>query len=296
MLAATGRRVELFDERLTTVTAHQALADGGTPARDHRAVVDQTAAAVLLAAWLEPGRVGIARDRVRSTISPDRRDGGAGPDRRRTRQLDAGAPPTRPGRPPDAGPSGRPSARRRPAPPPVADRRRWSSWRRRGRRGRRGTSGSPREADPSGPPGPGHRHRAEGAGRDQVASTAAVQGGHRQRVRLPDLERSSTPPRALQPGTYAFTPELQLLDGRRRRARPPAPTSSRWSCRPASPWPRWPTGWGSSPVTTRPPSRRWPPAAPCTRPGSRPGSTSLEGLLGTGHLRAWCPARPTPSC
>ena len=50
--------VELFDERLTTVTAHQALADGGTRARGRRDVVDQAAAAVMLTAWLEarPGR------------------------------------------------------------------------------------------------------------------------------------------------------------------------------------------------------------------------------------------------
>ena len=45
--------VELFDERLTTVTAHQALAAGGTRSRQRRAVVDQTAAAVML--------VGLAR-------------------------------------------------------------------------------------------------------------------------------------------------------------------------------------------------------------------------------------------
>ncbi|MGA3148789.1 MAG: Holliday junction resolvase RuvX [Acidimicrobiales bacterium] len=50
--------VELFDERLTTVTAHQALAEGGTRARDRRDIVDQAAAAVMLTAWLEtrPGR------------------------------------------------------------------------------------------------------------------------------------------------------------------------------------------------------------------------------------------------
>jgi putative holliday junction resolvase len=45
--------VELFDERLTTVSAHQALADGGTKERDRRHIVDQAAAAVMLSAWLE---------------------------------------------------------------------------------------------------------------------------------------------------------------------------------------------------------------------------------------------------
>ena len=36
--------VELFDERLTTVSAHQALRAGGTKGHNQRAVVDQTAA------------------------------------------------------------------------------------------------------------------------------------------------------------------------------------------------------------------------------------------------------------
>jgi putative Holliday junction resolvase len=47
------RPVEVFDERFTTVTAHQLLADGGTRSRGRRKVVDQAAAAVLLQAWLE---------------------------------------------------------------------------------------------------------------------------------------------------------------------------------------------------------------------------------------------------
>ncbi len=45
--------VELFDERLTTVSAHQALAAGGTASRRRRHVVDQAAAAVMLSAWLD---------------------------------------------------------------------------------------------------------------------------------------------------------------------------------------------------------------------------------------------------
>jgi putative Holliday junction resolvase len=56
MLETHGVRVELFDERLTTVSAHQALTAGGTRGRDQRAVVDQTAAAVLLMAWLDGRR------------------------------------------------------------------------------------------------------------------------------------------------------------------------------------------------------------------------------------------------
>ena len=56
LLEPHGVRVELFDERLTTVTAHQALTAGGTRGRDQRRVVDQTAAAVLLEAWLDARR------------------------------------------------------------------------------------------------------------------------------------------------------------------------------------------------------------------------------------------------
>jgi putative Holliday junction resolvase len=56
VLDAHGVRVELFDERLTTVSAHRALTAGGTRGRDQRAVVDRTAAAVLLMAWLDGRR------------------------------------------------------------------------------------------------------------------------------------------------------------------------------------------------------------------------------------------------
>jgi putative Holliday junction resolvase len=45
--------VVLFDERLTTVSAHQALAAGGTRSRQRRSVVDRAAATVMLSAWLD---------------------------------------------------------------------------------------------------------------------------------------------------------------------------------------------------------------------------------------------------
>jgi putative Holliday junction resolvase len=48
--------VELFDERLTTVSAHQALAAGGAGGRQRRRVVDQAAATVMLEAWLDGRR------------------------------------------------------------------------------------------------------------------------------------------------------------------------------------------------------------------------------------------------
>ena len=55
--------VRLVDERLTTVSAHQALRASGRPGRQHRRVVDQAAAVVILqtaidAARTAGGRVG----------------------------------------------------------------------------------------------------------------------------------------------------------------------------------------------------------------------------------------------
>ena len=56
LLAPHGVGVELFDERLTTVSAHQALTAGGAGGRQRRQIVDQAAAAVMLEAWLAAGR------------------------------------------------------------------------------------------------------------------------------------------------------------------------------------------------------------------------------------------------
>jgi putative Holliday junction resolvase len=56
LASVVGVPVEPYDERLTTVTAHQALAPrlGG---RARRQVVDKVAAAVLLQAWLDHRRL-----------------------------------------------------------------------------------------------------------------------------------------------------------------------------------------------------------------------------------------------
>ena len=51
--ATTSLPVELYDERLTTVTAHRLLQDGGVAGRSRRQIVDKVAAAVLLQAWLD---------------------------------------------------------------------------------------------------------------------------------------------------------------------------------------------------------------------------------------------------
>jgi len=54
---ATGLPVELWDERLTTVTAEQQLRDLDLDAKARRRVVDQVAAAVMLQAWLDHRRL-----------------------------------------------------------------------------------------------------------------------------------------------------------------------------------------------------------------------------------------------
>jgi putative Holliday junction resolvase len=51
--AATSLPVETYDERFSTVTAERLLREGGRKGKARRSVVDQTAAAVLLQAWLE---------------------------------------------------------------------------------------------------------------------------------------------------------------------------------------------------------------------------------------------------
>ncbi len=51
--AAPGLEVVLFDERLTTASAHRTLAAAGVGGRKRRELVDQVAAAVLLQAYLD---------------------------------------------------------------------------------------------------------------------------------------------------------------------------------------------------------------------------------------------------
>jgi putative Holliday junction resolvase len=53
--------VETVDERFTTVAAAGALRTSGRSARAARAVVDQTAAAVLLQSWIDRSRSGAGR-------------------------------------------------------------------------------------------------------------------------------------------------------------------------------------------------------------------------------------------
>jgi putative Holliday junction resolvase len=51
-----GVPVETYDERFTTVTATRSLQATGRRGRKGRQVVDQTAAAVMLQAWLDGRR------------------------------------------------------------------------------------------------------------------------------------------------------------------------------------------------------------------------------------------------
>jgi putative Holliday junction resolvase len=49
----TGLPVHLWDERLTTREAHQILYEAGHPRQDHRSVVDQVAATLILQSFLD---------------------------------------------------------------------------------------------------------------------------------------------------------------------------------------------------------------------------------------------------
>jgi len=62
LAVVAGVDVELADERFSTVMADRLLAAGGRRGRARRAVVDQTAAAVILQGWLD------ARAATRPTV------------------------------------------------------------------------------------------------------------------------------------------------------------------------------------------------------------------------------------
>jgi putative holliday junction resolvase len=49
----TGLPMHLWDERLTTEEAHQILYEAGKPRQEHRAVVDQVAATLILQSFLD---------------------------------------------------------------------------------------------------------------------------------------------------------------------------------------------------------------------------------------------------
>ena len=288
--------VELFDERLTTVTAHQALAAGGPRGSGaERAVVDQTAAAVMLTAWLErpPGDP----DRDRTTDEGPGRGAppASGPDRRAPfgrRREPMGRPP-RSGADGDDGHGGRRASGGHAGPPPLADRRA-------GHRRARGwwwwsvaTCGCTSEANPSGPPGAQVIVTVpSGAGVDQVAGTLEAKQVIGSSLAYRIWSQCHSIP-GVQAGSYAFNgttasaPSRTVICGRAQRLPPGHPA-------------RLHRGRGGHPgrAAARPRRdrlRRWPPAAPCTRPGSRWGSpTSTDS---SGPAPTWSsPARPTASC
>ena len=53
----TGLPIHLWDERLTTREAHQILYEAGHPRQQHRRVVDQVAATLILQSFMEQGSV-----------------------------------------------------------------------------------------------------------------------------------------------------------------------------------------------------------------------------------------------
>jgi putative Holliday junction resolvase len=57
---ATGREVEMFDERLSTVQAQRALAASEVRGKKARARVDEAAACAILQAWLDARRAAAA--------------------------------------------------------------------------------------------------------------------------------------------------------------------------------------------------------------------------------------------
>jgi putative Holliday junction resolvase len=57
--AFTGLPIHLWDERLTSREAHQILYEAGQPRQQHRRVVDQVAATLILQSFLDGQRSGV---------------------------------------------------------------------------------------------------------------------------------------------------------------------------------------------------------------------------------------------
>ena len=51
--ARCGLPVELWDERLSSVAAHEILDEAGHDPRDRKRIIDQVAAVVILRGWME---------------------------------------------------------------------------------------------------------------------------------------------------------------------------------------------------------------------------------------------------
>lgn len=57
----SGLPVHLFDERLSSVAAHEILDEAGHSKRDRKAIIDQVAAVVILEGWIEAAQHARAR-------------------------------------------------------------------------------------------------------------------------------------------------------------------------------------------------------------------------------------------
>lgn len=55
-LAGAGHEITFWDERLSTVTAEHALIEGGVRREDRKRIIDKTAAAIILQAYLDARR------------------------------------------------------------------------------------------------------------------------------------------------------------------------------------------------------------------------------------------------
>ncbi|MFZ0306285.1 MAG: Holliday junction resolvase RuvX [Terracidiphilus sp.] len=60
--ALTGLPIHLWDERLTTRDAHQMLYEAGHKRQDHRSIVDQVAATLILQSFLDEKRDAFQRE------------------------------------------------------------------------------------------------------------------------------------------------------------------------------------------------------------------------------------------
>jgi len=72
----TGLPIHLWDERLTSQEAHQILYAAGRPRQEHREVIDQVAATLILQSFMERQGTGI-RDQESEKQLPETRDRGS---------------------------------------------------------------------------------------------------------------------------------------------------------------------------------------------------------------------------
>ena len=60
----SGITFELFDERLTSVAAHEILNEAGVPRQDRTPIIDQVAAVIILRDWMSQKEIQVSRKAV----------------------------------------------------------------------------------------------------------------------------------------------------------------------------------------------------------------------------------------